>query len=259
MPQSSPSCPRVTIFLPSNPNHPLMTTTTPTICPSAGCQAPSSSTPTVLSTNLNIHEAAEGRLNFPLAMTIIRHLGPEGEKPLAQLTESSALAFFFRFLASPPHHRIFVLFIPDITSLSDRRRKKRATTKTTCRTRYFASPALHYPPYPIHFLSCIISIIASSALSPSPCITPPHQKNQTKTIHSRFNPHSLIFASHTRHPLDTASRFMYNPICNTIYNRNHYATQIEYRHLSIYTAVPSSSISYRNHNTRKQRASFFSI
>lgn len=55
---------------------------------------------------------------------------------------------------------------------------------------------------------------------------PPHLITQTKTSHSRFNPHSLIFALHTRHPLDTASRFMYNPICNTIYNRNHYATQL---------------------------------
>lgn len=99
-PQSSPSSPRSTIFLPSNLNPPLATTTT-TIYPSAGCQAPSLSRPRVLSTNLNIHEAAEGRLNFPPAMTIIRHLGPEGEKRLAQLTESPALDFFAFWLFFP--------------------------------------------------------------------------------------------------------------------------------------------------------------
>jgi len=102
IPQSSPSSPRSTIFLPSNLNPPLTTTTT-TIYPFAGCQAPSSSTPRVLSTSLNIHEAGEGRLNFPFAMTIIRHLGPEGEKCLAHLTESPALDFFslFGFFLSP--------------------------------------------------------------------------------------------------------------------------------------------------------------
>lgn len=95
-PQSSPSSPRSTIFLPSNQNPRLTTMTTTTIHPSAGCQAPSSSRPRVLQTSLNKHEAEEGRLN---AMTIIRHIGPEGEKRLAQLTDSPAIALW---LFSPP-------------------------------------------------------------------------------------------------------------------------------------------------------------
>ena len=182
-----------------------MTTTTPTICPPAGCQAPSSSTPTVLSTNLNIHEAAEGRLNFPLAMTIIRHLGPEGEKPLAQLTESSALAFFFRFLASPPHHRIFVLFIPDITSLSDRRRKKKGNNQDYlsdslfCITS-FALPSLSDPfSFLHHQHHCIISSLSFSLHYPPP----PHHpnKNESLTFQSTFTYIRLAYTPPLRHGL----------------------------------------------------------
>ena len=179
-----------------------MTTTMPTICPSAGCQAPSSSTPTVLSTNLNIHEAAEGRLNFPLAMTIIRHLGPEGEKPLAQLTESSALAFFFAFWL-PPHHRIFVLFIPDITSLNDRRRKKGnnqdyLSDSLFCITS-FALPSLSDPfSFLHHQHHCIISSLSFSLHYP-PTSSP--KQNESLTFQSTFTYIRLAYTPPLRHGL----------------------------------------------------------
>ena len=201
-PQSSPSSPRSTIFLPSNPN-PLLTTTTTTIYPSAGCQVPSSSRPRVLSTSLNIHEVAEGRLNFPLAMTIIRHLGPEGEKHLAQLTESPVSLFGF----SLPYHRIFVLFIPDISSLSDRRRK--SNNQDYLSDSLFCITALHYPIRSIFFLASSAS--SHHQLSPSPCIFPPHHpnKNESLTFQSTFTYIRLAYTPPPRHGLQIYVRFTY--------------------------------------------------